>query len=68
MFLCKDALVTFYSGSANLLRHVTYNIPLAGLLTLVYWPFMTRLDWQKISTLVIVGAVPVNRNRDLLLS
>lgn len=26
---------------------------------------MTRLDWQKISTLVIVSIVPVNRNRGL---
>ncbi|OGM47838.1 phytoene synthase [Aspergillus bombycis] len=44
-------------GFDYVLVHVTYNIPLAGLLTLVYWPFMTRLDWQKISTLVIISLV-----------
>ncbi|GAB1205792.1 hypothetical protein APSETT445_004471 [Aspergillus pseudonomiae] len=44
-------------GLDYFLVHVTYNIPLAGLLTLVYWPFMTRLDWQKISTLVIISLV-----------
>ncbi|KAK6831600.1 Bifunctional lycopene cyclase/phytoene synthase [Aspergillus parasiticus] len=44
-------------GLDYVLVHVTYNIPLAGILTLVYWPFMTRLDWQKISTLVIISLV-----------
>ncbi|KAE8379185.1 Lycopene beta-cyclase [Aspergillus bertholletiae] len=50
-------------GLDYVLVHVTYTIPLAGFLTLVYWPFMTRLDWHKTSTLVIISfiaAIPWN--------
>ncbi|KAB8237013.1 Lycopene beta-cyclase [Aspergillus alliaceus] len=42
---------------AYALVHVTYNLPLAGLMTLLYWPFMTRLDCQRILTLVIISLV-----------
>jgi hypothetical protein len=35
-------------------------------MTLLFWPFMTRLDWQKISTLIIVRRVLDDVEGDLL--
>ncbi|KAI9038986.1 phytoene synthase [Aspergillus affinis] len=44
-------------GLAYAMVHVHYNIPLAITLTLLSWPFLTRLDWTKISILIAVSVL-----------
>ncbi|PLB51387.1 phytoene synthase [Aspergillus steynii IBT 23096] len=41
--------------------HVYYNIPLGVALTILSWPFLTRMDWIKTLTLItvaIIGTIP----------
>ncbi|PYI35799.1 phytoene synthase [Aspergillus indologenus CBS 114.80] len=39
-------------GYDYVMVHVGYNIPVAVGLTTVLWPFMTRLDWMRIFTMI----------------
>ncbi|KAI6709653.1 hypothetical protein JHW43_007836 [Diplocarpon mali] len=39
------------------LRHLKYTIPPAIVLTLVYWPFLRRIDLYKIASLVTIAVV-----------
>ncbi|OJJ85290.1 uncharacterized protein ASPGLDRAFT_1515831 [Aspergillus glaucus CBS 516.65] len=44
-------------GLDYLLVHLTYNIPLAVVMTIAYWPFFTKLDVYRISTLITIAVL-----------
>ncbi|RAH65673.1 phytoene synthase [Aspergillus aculeatinus CBS 121060] len=42
-------------GYDYVMVHVIYNVPVAVGLTAAFWPFMTRLDWARIFTMVTIA-------------
>jgi len=44
-------------GLNNLCSHLTWTLPPAALLTVAYWPFFSRLDIARISTLINVRII-----------
>ncbi|RAH60213.1 phytoene synthase [Aspergillus piperis CBS 112811] len=44
-------------GLDYLMVHLTYNIPLAVVMTLAYWPFFTKLELYRIATLITIAVI-----------